>query len=458
MADAPDSHRRCFHLTPDRCVVGLLAVEGLLWLSKWFQLSPKGWPVLIALATVGAAMLLMLLWFAVALLFRWRFQFSIRALLLAMLAVALPLGWLTTEMKQAREQQEVVEEIESAVEHIANSGRPVSYDWQYDADGKALPNAQPPERGWPWNMLGGDFFDSVRVLSFSGSHATDAALDDLESLHEPHNYGRGTPNIIARLKRLNGVSQLKELWLEDTDITDAGLQQLKGLTQLEKLSLSGTEVTDAGLVNLQGLRKLRELGLGETGVTDSGLDRLLGLSGLRDLWLDSNEVTDTGLAHLEGLRKLQSLDLAFTQVTDAGLAHLEGLAQLRRLELGATPITGAGLRHLRGLRQLQGLWLENTEVADSGLANVESLTQLQTLDLSFTLVTDAGLAHLERLTYLRRLRLGGTPITDAGLRYLTGLRDLQELVLNNTKVTRAGVKEIEQALPNCQVMSFFPAP
>jgi hypothetical protein len=46
-----------YHLTPDRVVVVLLALEGILLLSKqfhWFAFNEhKGWTVLICLATVG---------------------------------------------------------------------------------------------------------------------------------------------------------------------------------------------------------------------------------------------------------------------------------------------------------------------------------------------------------------------------------------------------------------------
>ena len=50
--------------------------------STWFPFNQhKGWTVLIAIATVGAALLLMFLWFLAALLFRLRFQFSILSLL-----------------------------------------------------------------------------------------------------------------------------------------------------------------------------------------------------------------------------------------------------------------------------------------------------------------------------------------------------------------------------------------
>ena len=61
-------------------MIGLLAVECLLWLSErfqWFTVNYyERWTALIAVASVGVAMLVMLLWFAASLLFHWRFQFS----------------------------------------------------------------------------------------------------------------------------------------------------------------------------------------------------------------------------------------------------------------------------------------------------------------------------------------------------------------------------------------------
>ena len=90
----PTAERRWYRLTPDRFVIGLLVVECLLWLSERFQWFPfnmhKGWTVLIAVAVVGAAFLLMLLWFIASLLVRWRF----RALLVLSIVMAMPCVWL----------------------------------------------------------------------------------------------------------------------------------------------------------------------------------------------------------------------------------------------------------------------------------------------------------------------------------------------------------------------------
>ena len=108
MTDAA-TKRRWLQLTPDRLVAAMLVIEGFLLVSerfRWFAFNRhKGWTVLIALATVAVAMLLMLAWFAGGLLFRRRFQFSIRSLLALMLAVAVSLGWLTTAMQQASRQR-----------------------------------------------------------------------------------------------------------------------------------------------------------------------------------------------------------------------------------------------------------------------------------------------------------------------------------------------------------------
>jgi len=105
--------RRWFHFTPDRLVLFLLIVECLFWLSDRFGWSPwhKGYAALAGAATLGVALLAMLMWFVVALIFRRRFQFTIRSLLLLAVAVALPCSWMTAAMKKAREQQETVLEM-----------------------------------------------------------------------------------------------------------------------------------------------------------------------------------------------------------------------------------------------------------------------------------------------------------------------------------------------------------
>ena len=157
-------------------MIALLILEGFLLLSGWFQWFAfnrhQGYTVLIAIAAVGVALLLMFLWFLAAVLFRLRFQFSILSLLLLVVVVAIPCSWLETEMKRARIQREVVEEISKA-------GGEVLCDYEFfggvDSDLRVV-GAVPPEPAWLRHLLGEQFFPNVAEVSLYSPELTDASL------------------------------------------------------------------------------------------------------------------------------------------------------------------------------------------------------------------------------------------------------------------------------------------
>jgi len=293
----PKPRIRWFQPTPDRLLIVLLAVECLLWLSEWFQWfafnTHKGWTVLIAVASVGAFLLLVLLWFVLALLFRRRFQFSIRSLLVMVVVVAVPCSWLAVEMKKAREQK-------SAVEAIRKLGKSVAYDYEFDRSGRYRWDAPPPGPAWLRNLLGDNFLTEALIVFLDDTEVTDADME-----------------------RIKHLDRLQRLELQNTKITDTGLQHVKDFTQLGYLDLSSTQVTDAGMKNLKGLAKLWLFDLTGTQVTGAGLEHLKGLNELQVLMLSYTQVTDAGLEHLEGLIKLRDLNVTGTKVTDAGVKKLQ---------------------------------------------------------------------------------------------------------------------------------------
>jgi hypothetical protein len=260
MAEIEQHNRRWYRLTPDRVVLGLLAAEGFLLLSerfRWFAFNQhKGWTVLIALATVGLTLLLMFLWLAAALLFRCRFQYSLRSLLLAVVAVALAFSCLGVTIQDLHSQGEAAMAIRSVG----------------DTYGQAT---------WLSRLLGDPYLASVTEVQFVTA-VSDEWLARIEPLHDLRtlDLGMGRVNIAdagltdAGLRHLQGLDQLETLYLDGRKITDAGLVYLKPLRQLRELSLEGTGVTDDGLVNLEGLSRLRTLRVARTRVTVGGLSRL----------------------------------------------------------------------------------------------------------------------------------------------------------------------------------------
>jgi hypothetical protein len=266
--------RRRFFPTPAWLVLALLVLEGLLWLSeryRWFWFNEKkGWTVLIGVVSVGVAMLVMLLWWIVALVFRWRFQFSIRSLLVLVVVVAVPFSWLAVKMRQASRQREAVQE-------VVKLGGWVWYDWEGDVSGEPLQDPNAPCSKWLRELLGDNFFGSVYGLGTGkGSDAVgDDAMVRLRELPEVKLlYFPGYSSGDAGLDNLSGLTRLQELTLDDGNITDAGLKRIGALSQLQKLSLFSTPITDAGLEHLRGLTQLKKLSLDRTDVTDEGVQNL----------------------------------------------------------------------------------------------------------------------------------------------------------------------------------------
>ena len=271
----PTPPRRSFCPTPAWLIYGLLVVECLLWLSdryRWFGFNEhKGWTVLIAVAAVGVAMLLILGWFIASLLFRWRFQFSIRSLLVLVVAVAVPCSWLGVEMKKAKEQRKALEESERL-------GGYLRYDYEATWLGFAILNPGPPGPVWLRTLLGNDFFAVAVLINLGFTHVTDA----------------GMPNT-------KGFGHLQGLYLDQTQVTDITLEHIKELSELRGLGLEDTQITDAGLVHVEGLTQLQWLFLGRTHVGDAGLEHLQCLAQLQRLSLDGTQVTNAGVGKLQQL-------------------------------------------------------------------------------------------------------------------------------------------------------------
>jgi hypothetical protein len=162
-------------------------------------------------------------------------------LILIVVVLGAGLGWI---VRQAHVQRD-------AVAAIRNAGGWVSYNWEWDY-GKSFPGGRPWAPSWLVELTGVDFFGHVTAITLIGSSRT-------------------TNTTLAEVGRLN---HLQKLWLDFTQVTDAGLVHLQGLTNLSTLTLNGTQVTDAGLVHLKGLTNLSDLWLNGTQVTDAGVDEL----------------------------------------------------------------------------------------------------------------------------------------------------------------------------------------
>jgi len=148
------------------------------------------------------------------------------------------------------------------------------------------------------------------------------------------------------LKRLSEYGVVRELVIEDSNITDEGLVHLQKFHELEQLKIRGAAITDVGLTSICALPNLRYLNLPQANFTDTGLTKLAALPHLELLRFGSPRVTNEGLATCAAMPHLKFLHLINVPVTDDGLDRLHQIKQLQSLYLDGSRVTESGLGRL----------------------------------------------------------------------------------------------------------------
>lgn len=189
-----------------------------------------------------------------------------------------------------------------------------------DDDDKPLPREKTDLIG-QWIMQGASFGDwKGDAVAATGGPAPlpQVAAADAGALDKLRQSGA------RALPLAQGINLLDVGFSSGNDVADAQLALLAPIaTQVYELNLAGSKVTDAGMANIAPLTNLRRLHLEKTAVTDAGLAHIKGLANLEYLNLYGTAVTDAGLANLSGMKNLKNLYLWQTKVTADGAANLK---------------------------------------------------------------------------------------------------------------------------------------
>ena len=145
-------------------------------------------------------------------------------------------------------------------------------------------------------------------------------------------------------------SQIRELCLVGTELSDATLASLPRLGQLRWLDLSGLPVSIETLTHLLARPgNLRELSLAGVRLGDELAPLLNAASSLRELDLVLTSVGDPTIGSIAGGR-IETLYLTATNVTDDVVPELIAMAKLRRLDVQRSGITTDGIARIGQLR------------------------------------------------------------------------------------------------------------
>ncbi|WP_435005197.1 hypothetical protein P12x_003092 [Tundrisphaera lichenicola] len=223
--------------------------------------------------------------------------------------------------------------------------------------------------------------------------------------------------LVGRALGPDYVAKVYSIDLRKSKINNDFLACLGAFPEIGKLDLEAATISDDALEYFKSLGSIRELWIGETAITDAGLAKLvLHHPRLDTLSLQGTKVTQVGLAELAKLPLLTDLLLNSTETNDKGLEKLATVKSLEDLGLRGTKVTSEGLMHLKRLPKLAKIRLYYTGVDDTGVKLLSEIPTLSLVDLSMTKITDVSLDYLARLPRLDDLDVTANKISPEALK------------------------------------------
>ena len=122
---------------------------------------------------------------------------------------------------------------------------------------------------------------------------------------------------------------LSRLWVDHTQVSDAGMVHFQDCKNLTELNLAGTKVSGVGLAHFKDCNKLKILYLDYTQLDDAGLAAFKGMP-LKVLTIDQTGITD--LTFLQD-KPLEEIRLTPKNI-NWGLDTLRAMKSLKLIGLG----------------------------------------------------------------------------------------------------------------------------
>jgi len=195
-------------------------------------------------------------------------------------------------------------------------------------------------------------FSSLTCLRLNDSRVTDAGLRHLESLERLSMLELNDSLITdAGLNHLRGLREMTDLSLAGTAVSGQGLVHLQDMHMLRALNLNRTKIDDRGLGSFQefaALQNVRFLYLEKTNISDAGLEYLTAMKSAQGIHLSGNErITSDGISRLMDLQALKWVNCVGGRVSDAA-AEQFAAGRSPTFYISYTTAPGGPIRHELG--------------------------------------------------------------------------------------------------------------
>ncbi|MFA6208386.1 MAG: hypothetical protein WCT03_05800 [Candidatus Obscuribacterales bacterium] len=152
------------------------------------------------------------------------------------------------------------------------------------------------------------------------------------------------------MKYVAGLTGLKKLNLDRSEVTDIGLSQARNLVNLESLTMFSTLAKGKAFKDLAHLKKLRAINIPLNDLVPEAYECFSGYPNLTELDVGRCHPNDQAMKSIAKCTNLIDLDISGNQtVNDQNIKYLVTLKHLKTLKLFGTSVSLTGLAQLKDL-------------------------------------------------------------------------------------------------------------
>lgn len=259
--------------------------------------------------------------------------------------------------------------------------------------------------------------EQVTFLNITRGGITDGGLQHLTKLPELTQLDLTSTSIDGQgIAALRDCPKLRSLKISGAlRVTPKGWEEVSTLHQLEILDVSASSnISDADVAKFTALTNLKELNLSETPITDEVFRSLAAMEQLEVLKIEGNALLKGhGLqAYTRTKPALRELHAMRTPIQTAGLKHIKSIPSLEFLDISGVSLNDQQFTDLKGANNLVHLKIGANFLTNAAMQTVLTMGKLKILDLEgMQTISDPGLGILSKKSGLQTLNAKKTPFT-----------------------------------------------
>src|SRR5262249_18935124 len=113
--------------------------------------------------------------------------------------------------------------------------------------------------------------------------------------------------------------RIVEVQISSDELRDSDVTILEGLLELKRLYLTASPISGKCLSSLKTLQRIEAINVCMTKFSDENVGHLASFPRLRKLHLAETEITDAAMPGIGKLRKLEELSLSYCDISSMGL-------------------------------------------------------------------------------------------------------------------------------------------